>query len=136
MSAEPDAELDAFVATLADVTEEECNQSGIDITILDDGRLPDDYGIEKVEAHNARIAKRRARNAKNKSAAINSVVTRVTTVTAANDEGCSGNPTKTERVTFSASEAIDPNETPPPKIENLELAQRIKVSVLHVMDLI
>lgn len=115
------AELEAFIETLVDVTEQECNQSSIDVTGLDDSRLPDDYGIEKVEVHNAKV---RARKAKNKPASINSRVTEVTTVTATNGEGWNGNHTKKKglpRVTDLLSRAINPNETPPLEIKKLEL---------------
>ena len=116
-----EAEFKDYLETLGDVTEQECNQSSIDESIVNDGRLPDDYGIEKVEARNAKI---KARKAKNKSAVINLEVTKVTKVTATNGEGCSGNlevTSKVTGVTFLKDNAINPNEKPPQEIVEVTL---------------
>ena len=116
-----DAEFKDYLGALGDVTEQECNQSSIDESIVNDGRLPDDYGIEKVEVRNAKI---KARKAKNKSAVIDLGVTEVTRVTANNHEACSGNPEVTLKVTgvtFLKDNAINPNEKPPQEIVKVTL---------------
>jgi putative DNA primase/helicase len=62
-------ELDSYLETLGDVTEQECMANDI----INDGRLPDDYGIEKVNAHNEKNRARIKRNAANKEVTQNGV---------------------------------------------------------------
>jgi hypothetical protein len=56
------AEFESYLETLGNVTEQEC----INNDVINDGRLPDDIGIEKVIAHNEKIRSRKKRDADKK----------------------------------------------------------------------
>lgn len=74
------------------------------------GALPDDYAIDRVHAHNAKIARRNARKQK-------TGVTSVTGVTTNSGAGCAVTPAVTPQnkgvTEINLDNSIDPMETPP-----------------------
>jgi len=80
--------------------------------------------LNSTDLHNPLLVDLKGQKVKNKSVSINFDVTHVTDVTTNNDGACSGNMKENINVTHVTDlleNAIDPNETPPPKIEKVEL---------------
>jgi putative DNA primase/helicase len=106
-----DTELESYLETLGDVTEQDCMNS-------DNEDIND---AEKVKVHNEKI---RARKKKSVDKVKNKPVSIKSEVTSTDDVACSGNLTENAevtKVTFSLGDAVDPNETPPPEIRKVEV---------------